>query len=64
MNSSQVQEVPSIGGGNYIIVDGTHNFFYVFSDTVGKGHGSNRGKAVINLSSCGSSKVSDPNQGK
>ena len=51
-------------GGNDIIVDGLQNFIYAFADTVGEGHGSNRGKAVINLSSGGSSKFSDPNQGK
>ena len=49
---------------NGIIVYGTQNFIYEFYDTVGEGHGSNRGKSVINLSSVGSSKISDTNQGK
>ena len=47
-----------------MIVDGPQNFIYAFSDTVGEGHGSNKGKDVINLRSVGSSKVSDANQGK
>ena len=51
-------------GENDIIGNGTHNFIYEFSDTVGEGHGSNMEKSVINLSSGGSSKVSDLNQGK
>ena len=51
-------------GENDIIVVGTQNFIYEFSDTVDKGNGSNRGKAVINIISGGRSKVSDPNQGK
>ena len=48
-------------GQNDIIADGPQNFNYSFSDTVGEGHGSNRGKAIINLSSGGISKVSDIN---
>ena len=51
-------------GVNDIIVDGTQNFIYAFADTFGEGHGSNRGKYVNNLSSCGTSKVSYPNQVK
>jgi len=51
-------------GENDIIVDGPQNFIYAYADTVGEGHGSNRGKAVINLLSGGTSKVSDPDQGK
>ena len=51
-------------GQNYSIVDGPQNFIYAFSDSVGEVHGSNRGKYVINISLGGSSKVSDPNQGK
>ena len=51
-------------GGNKIIVDGTQNFFYIFYDTVGEGHGSNRGKSDINISPGGTSKFSYPNQGK
>ena len=47
-----------------MIYDDPQNFIYVFSDTVGEGHGSNRGKAVINIISGGTLKVSDPNQGK
>ena len=49
---------------NEIIVDGPQKIIYVFSDTVGERHGSNRVKAVINLSSGGRYKVSDTNQGK
>ena len=37
------------GGENEISVSGTHNFIYGFSDTVGKGHGSNRGKSMIEI---------------
>ena len=37
-------------GINDIIVDGPQNFIHAFSDTDGKVHGSNRGKAVINIS--------------
>ena len=51
-------------GGNDIIVDGTHNLIYAFSDTVGETYGSNRVKDVINLRLGGSSKVYDNNQGK
>ena len=51
-------------GGNEIIVDGPQNFIYKFSDTVGEGHGLKGGKSVINISLGGTSKVSDPNQGK
>ena len=51
-------------GVNDIIVDGPQNFIYAFSDTVGEVHGSNRGKAVINISSGGTSKVYNPNQYK
>ena len=51
-------------GGNDIIFDGPQNFVYEFSETVGGVHGSNRGKSVINISSCGSYKVPDINQGK
>ena len=47
-----------------MIYDDPQNFIYVFSDTVGEGHGSNRDKAVINIISGGTFKVSDPNQGK
>ena len=50
-------------GGGEIIAGGTQNFIYAFSGTVGEGHGSNRGKAVINIISGGISKVYDPNQG-
>ena len=51
-------------GGNDSIVDGPHNFIYTFSDTVGEGHGSNRGKSVLYIISVGTSKVSYTNQGK
>ena len=51
-------------GGNGIIVDGPQNFICAFSGTIDEGHGSNRGKYVINLISSGTSKVSDPNQVK
>ena len=51
-------------GWNDIIFNGPQNFIYVFADTSGEGHSSNRGKAVINIISGGSSKVSDPNEGK
>ena len=51
-------------GGNDIIVDGTHNLIYSFSDTVGETYGSNRVKDVINLRLGGISKVYDNNQGK
>ena len=51
-------------GENDIIVDGPQNFIYAFADTVGEGHVANRENAVINLSSCGTSKVSDTNKGK
>ena len=51
-------------GVNDIIVDGPQNFIYAFSDTDGKVHGSNRGKAVINISLGGTSKVYNPNQYK
>ena len=51
-------------GGNDIVIDGTQNFIYAFSDTVSDGNGSNRGNSVIDISSGGSSKVSDYNQGK
>ena len=37
-------------GENEISVSGPQNFIFVFVDTVGEGHGSNRGKAVIGLS--------------
>ena len=47
---------------NDIIFDGPQNFIYEFSDTVGEGHGANRGVAVINIVSGGTSNVSDPNQ--
>ena len=46
-----------------MIFDAPQNFIYLFSDTVGEGHGSNRGKAVMNIISSGTFKVSDPNQG-
>ena len=36
-------------GGNEISVSGTQNFIYAFSDTIGEGYGSNKGKAVIYL---------------
>ena len=49
-------------GGNDIIIDGPQNFIYSFSDTVGEGHGLNRGKAVINVRSGRRSKFSDTNQ--
>ena len=51
-------------GGNCIILDGLQNFMYTFSDTVCEVHGSNRGKYVTNLSSGGTSKVSDSNHVK
>ena len=51
-------------GVNDIIVDGPQNFIYAFSDIVGEGQGSNRGKYVINISLDGRSKFSDPNQFK
>ena len=51
-------------GDNGISISGTQNFIYVFSNTVGEGYESNRGKAVMNIRSGGTSKVSDPNQGK
>ena len=50
--------------GNDIFVDVPQNFIYAFSDTVGELHSSNREKNVINISLGGTSKVSDPNQGK
>ena len=50
-------------GLNDIIVDCTQNFIYVFSDTIDEAHGSNRGKAVINIILGVTSKVSDANQG-
>ena len=50
-------------GGNGIIFDGPHKFIYEFADNVGEGNGSNRVKAIINISLGGSSKVSDTNQG-
>ena len=51
-------------GGYDIIVDITHKFINTFADTVGEVHVSNRGKSVIYLSSGGTCRVSDPNQGK
>ena len=51
-------------GGYDIIVNNSQNFIYAFSDTVGEGRGSNRGKAVINLSLGGTSKASDTNKDK
>ena len=60
----KLNNFPGDDRGNDIIVDGPQNFIYVFSCTLGEGHRSNRGKHVINLSSGGSSKCSDPNQGK
>ena len=51
-------------GENDNIVDGPQNFIYAFADTVGEGYGPKRGKAVINLSSGGTSNISDPNEGK
>ena len=36
-------------GGDEIIVSGPQKFFYYFSDTIGEGHGSNRGNVVLNL---------------
>ena len=48
--------------GGVIISNGTQNFIYSFYDTVGEGHGSNRGEAVIYLSLVGTSKVSNTNQ--
>ena len=50
--------------GNYIIVDSPHRFIYEFAYTFDEGHGSNRGKDIININLGGSSKVSDTNQGK
>ena len=35
---------------NEISVSGPQTFTYAFSDTVGEGHGSNRGKSVIDIS--------------
>ena len=49
---------------NEISVSRSQNFIYTISDTVGEGHGSKRGKAVINLILDGTFKVSDPNKGK
>ena len=49
-------------GGDGIIVDGTQNFIYTFSDTVGEGYGSNRGKDIINPSLGATSKVYYPKQ--
>ena len=40
-------------GENVIIVDVPQNFIYAYSDTVGEGHGSNRVKVVIELSTGG-----------
>ena len=37
-------------GGNDIIADGPQNLIHAFSDTIGEGYGSNRGKEVIELS--------------
>ena len=37
-------------GGDKISVSGPQNLTYTFADTVREGHGSNRGKEVINLS--------------
>ena len=51
-------------GGKDMIFDAPQNFIYIFSDTIGEGHGSTRGKAVINLFLGGMFKVYDPNQGK
>ena len=59
LNKFQVEE-----GEKDIIVDGPQNFIYAFYDTVGKGHDSNRGNAVINIISGGIYKFSDTNQGK
>ena len=50
-------------GGNDMVFDAPQNLS-VFSGTVGEVHGSNRGKAVINIILGGTLKVSDPNQGK
>ena len=50
--------------GKDIIFYVTKNFIYSFSDTAGERHSSIRDKAVVNLSSGGSSKISDLNQGK
>ena len=47
-----------------MIFDAPQNFIYLFSDTVGEGHGSNRGKYFINIRSGVTYKVSDTNQGK
>ena len=49
---------------NEISFSGPQNFIYGFFESVGEGHGSNRSKYVINISSGGTSKVSYPNQGK
>ena len=51
-------------GGNDSIVNGPQNFFYAFSDTIREGHGSNRGKNVINIISGGIYKVYYLNQSK
>ena len=51
-------------GENDMIFDAPQNFIYVFSGTVGEGHGSNRGKYIIIIISGGTFKVSDTNQGK
>ena len=51
-------------GDNEIIFGGPHNFIYAFSDTVGEGHGSNREKAVINISLGRTYNISDPNKAK
>ena len=48
---------------NDIIFDSNQNFIYARADTVGEGHGSNKGKSVINLSLGVTFKVYDPNQG-
>ena len=49
---------------NAIIVDDTLNFIYAFSNTISEGHGSNRGKDVITISSGVTSRVFDTNQFK
>ena len=60
----KLKNLPVDEGVNDIIVDGTQNFIYTFSYTSDEGHVSKRDKDVINISSFGSSKVSDPSQGK
>ena len=58
------KKFPVEEGGNYIIFGSPQKFIYDFFGDVGERHVSNRVKCVINISSGGTSKVSDSNQGK